>query len=273
MSPAPADWQLPAGVNRGLWGYIHNAELARRYDTDLQNSSLPRIDLEFVQQHCRPPGRLIDLGCGTGRALLPLSQAGFWVVGVDLSEEMLRLASARAEKVNATVQLLQANLVELDAIREQTFDHAICLFSTLGMISGAGNRERVLGHVYRLLRPGGCFILHVHNKWFSFWDRHGRYWLLHDCWRTLMRSHVRGDRGMPLQDSQAGLTLHHFTRREIVSMLRRAGFWLVEVRSVSLRSDGVVTCPWCFGWLRTYGYLIAAVKGGPFCLGRSRASR
>jgi hypothetical protein len=72
----PADWQLPPGVDRGLWDYLHNPDLARNYDNYLADSSLPRVDEEFVAGHCPRPGKLIDLGCGTGRLLIPFARRG-----------------------------------------------------------------------------------------------------------------------------------------------------------------------------------------------------
>jgi hypothetical protein len=65
---------------------------------------------------------------------------------------------------------------------------------------------------------------------------------------------------MPVHQGIAGLMLHLFTRREAVRLLRRAGFRLREVQPISLRPDGRVVCPGCFGWLRAYGYLLAAEK-------------
>jgi hypothetical protein len=56
------DWQLPPGVNRGLWDYAHNQPLARGYDAGLAGSSLFHLDIAFVRQHAGPPGRIVDLG-------------------------------------------------------------------------------------------------------------------------------------------------------------------------------------------------------------------
>src|SRR5262245_53325830 len=202
------DWQLPPGVNRGLWDYLHNAELAHTYDADLAGSSLLRVDLAFCEQYFDRPGRLLDLGCGTGRLLLPFARRGYWVLGVDLSEAMLKVAADKARAAGVAVNLLRANLVELDALAHGRFDYAACLFSTLGMIAGAEQRRRVVGHAFRLLRPGGKFILHVHNRWFSCWDRHGRRWLLADLFRRLWRRAAAGDRLMPAHDGLPPLTMH-----------------------------------------------------------------
>src|SRR5262245_979129 len=174
----PADWQLPPAVSRGLWDYLHDPGVARGYDAALAGSTLFDADVPFVERHCPPPGRLIDLGCGTGRLLLHLARKGRRVLGVDLSAEMLKVAREKAATEGLAVDLLRANLAELDCLRDASFDAAACLFSTLGMVAGAEQRRRVVGHAFRLLRPGGVFVLHVHNRWFNFWDPQGRRWLL-----------------------------------------------------------------------------------------------
>ncbi len=259
MKPPPPDWQLPPGVDRGLWDYLHDADLARNYDAGLAGSSLFHLDGAFVARHCPKPGRLIDLGCGTGRLLLAMAQRGCRVVGIDLSGEMLHVAAAKARAAGLPVSLLRANLARLESVADASFDYAACLFSTLGMVRGAENRRAVVGQAYRVLRPGGRFVLHVHNRWFNFWDPTGRKWLIRDWLRSWLGGEA-GDRLMPPHQGVAGLTLHLFTRREVMRLLKGAGFRIVEVRPISLRPDGRLRCPWWLGGLRAYGYLVAAER-------------
>jgi ubiquinone/menaquinone biosynthesis C-methylase UbiE len=251
--PPPPAWRMPPGVNRGLWDYLHDPAVARNYDAGLAGVSLPDVDQRFVEEHCPRPGRLLDLGCGTGRLLVPFAQRGYGVLGVDLSEEMLAVARTKSSK---GVSLLRANITELNGLRDQGFDYAACLFSTLGMVMGTENRRRVVAHAFRLLRPGGCFVLHVHNRWFNVWNASGRAWLLQNGWRQA----ERGDRVMPVHQGVAGLTLHLFTRGEARRLLTETGFRIREMRPVSLRTDGRLSWPWWFGGLRAYGYLIAAER-------------
>src|SRR5436305_11212262 len=131
--PPPADWQLPPGVNRGLWDYLHDPAIARGYDARLAGTPLLEADRRFVERHCPRPGRLLDLGCGTGRLLLPFARRGYWVLGVDLSAPMLAVAREKAVAEGVGVHLVRANLAELDALGDGGFDYAACLFSTLGM--------------------------------------------------------------------------------------------------------------------------------------------
>jgi len=255
MKPPPPDWQLPPGVRRELWDYLHDADQARTYDERLAGTPLLRADHDFVNRHCATPSRLLDLGCGTGRALVPLAQRGHRVLGVDLSEEMLKVAGTKASAAGVRTQLLKANIVELDCLADGCFDSVLCLFSTLGMVAGPEHRRRVVTHAARLLRPGGVFVLHVHNRWYNAWDRAGRRWLLRDLARSLLGRDDAGDRA-----ETGGPTLHHFTRWEAQRLLTAAGFTLAEVCPVSASEAGSLWQPSWFAWLRAYGWLIAAAK-------------
>lgn len=243
------DWRLPPGVDRGTWDYAHNSDLARGYDDALRGTPLLDIDLAFASEHFATPGRLIDLGCGTGRLLIPFAKRGFWCLGVDLSEAMLDVLGEKAAAERVSVHRLKANVVELDGIIDETFDYASCLFSTFGMIQGRAHRARMLAHVRRLLRPGGMFVLHAHNLWFR------KRWLIGSGWQALRGRAEFGDRTMRQHYGGAALTLHHFRRAEILGELRQAGFAVIECRAVG--TAGWLGLPWLLGRLRAYGYLIA----------------
>lgn len=252
---------MPPGVNRGLWDYLHDPAIARDYDASLAGSTLFAADEAFVARHCLPLGRLIDLGCGTGRLLVAFARRGCPVLGVDLSAEMLTVAREKAAAAKVRVDLLQANLTELNALASGSFDCAACLFSTLGMVVGAGARRQVIEQAYRLVRPGGRLVLHVHNRWFNGWSASGRRWLAGNLFDALLGRAAVGDRVMPAHRGIAGLQLHLFTRREAIRLLRGAGFRIVEVQPVGLGTGGVLHWPRWFGGLRAYGFLLAAERG------------
>ncbi len=122
----------------------------------------------------RRPGRLLDLGCGTGRLLLAMAQRGWWTLGVDLSPEMLRVAADKA--VSARVVIHRAAPGQHRRTGLSLADGEFRLLSPVCSARSAWcwdeqQRRRVVGHAFRVLRPGGRFILHVHNRWFNVWDR------------------------------------------------------------------------------------------------------
>jgi SAM-dependent methyltransferase len=230
------DWQLPPGVDRGLWDYLHSGDMVRGYDAQLADAPLTRADVAFCESMFPTPGRLLDLGCGTGRLCAHFAAKGFVCVGVDLSDEMLTKARENAP----TATFVNANLVDLAGLPDRSFDYAACLFSTLGMVRGADNRAAALRSAQRVLKPGGKFVLHVHNRW-----HRGLGWrrLLGQGVRTALGRADAGDVTMPQAYGGAPLTLHHFACREVERLLTAAGFGVTRVEPVPPRG---------------YGYLFAA---------------
>jgi SAM-dependent methyltransferase len=243
------DWQLPPGVDRGLWDYLHSGEMVRGYDGQMSASPLARADVAFCERAFPTPGRLLDLGCGTGRLCLHCAAKGYECVGVDLSDEMLAKAQENSAAAGGRVEWVRANLVDLAELPDASFDYAACLFSTLGMVRGAENRAKVLANAFRLLKPGGRFVLHAHNRFFRGL---GLRRLAGQFLRMLVERPSAGDVTMPQAYGGAPLTLHHFTRWEMVNRLWEAGFRTLA--GVALGMDGKPA-----GWpttIRAYGWLI-----------------
>ena len=88
------------------------------------------------------------------------------------------------------------------------------------MVRGAENRAKVIANAFRLLKPGGRFVLHAHNRFFRGlgWKR-----VLGQRVKTLLGRADAGDITMPQAYGGAPLTLHHFTRRGGDGMLENGG--------------------------------------------------
>jgi SAM-dependent methyltransferase len=257
--PTPADWQLPPGVSREVWVHLQDSTAARRYDESLTGTPLLELDQDFVTRRHRP-GRVLDLGCGTGRLAIPLARLGHAVTGVDLSQPMLQIARGKAASAGVRLDLVRANIVELECLGDSQFDNALIMFSTLGMVAGDAARRRVIEHTFRLLRPGGMLNLHVHSCWHHLWTRMGRRWLIRDLGRRLAGRSTAGDWHMAHHGGLAGWTMHLFTRGEAIGLVCAAGFRVVEVLPAGLRPDGRLRFPWLIPGMRAYGFLIAAQK-------------
>ena len=248
-------WQLPQGVPRGVWEYAQAEHVAREYDLDLADHPLFDFDEEVLNKYLTKPGTVVDFGCGTGRASIPLARRGFQVVAVDISPAMLELVGQKAAKEGLSIERVQANLVELDCLADGVADCGVCLFSTLGMIRGRDNRQRMLGHARRIIKPGGTFILHAHNIWHNFWNPLGRRWIVRHLWQAARRPDVElGDkffdyRGIPQ------VFVHAFPRRELTRALRLAGFRLKELITLDVTGDRALRYPSLFGRFRAYGWI------------------
>ena len=258
----PPSWMLPAGVDAPLWRYAHTPRLADEEDDYFSGHPLFRADARALDERFVEPGPLVDLGCGAGRHAVRFAARGFPVTAVDLSAAMLATVRAKAGAEGVPVACVQANLCRLGCFPNATFDYALSMFSTLGMIRGAAERRKAVAEAFRVLRPGGRLALHAHNRWLNLRDRQGRRWLLGELGRRLAgRAADLGDRRMTYR-GVAGMGVHLFTWRELAGDLRAAGFRIDEVLPIDAVHARAIRWPWLARDLRAGGWLVFARKPG-----------
>lgn len=139
------------------------SEIAHRYDRANHILSLnhDRAWRRELVRHAAPqPGeRLLDLCTGTGDVVIEFARAcpDIQIVGLDLSEEMLRIARDKFTQLglNQRVQLVHGNALELP-FAESSFEIATIAFG----LRNLPDRAQGLREIYRVLSQGGrVFIL------------------------------------------------------------------------------------------------------------------
>jgi SAM-dependent methyltransferase len=147
------------------WG---DDELAPLYDAFPFEEDLPLyLDLATAEG-----GRVLELGCGTGRVALPLLQAGHHVTGIDLSSAMLSILQRKLEAAGPEVQS-RATLRETDMRDFQLdaqFDLAIVAVKSFAYLLERADQQRTLCAVLAHLRPGGLLaldLLHPSPAWLA----------------------------------------------------------------------------------------------------------
>ena len=131
---------------------------ARFYDADYRDYD---DDLAAILQLAEEGGGpVLELGCGTGRVLVPLAAAGHRVTGVDLSPALLARASAKieAEGVQARVTLVQAALPGA-RLAVHDFALAVCTSNTLMHFASPQAQLGLLRFAADHLRDGGVLFL------------------------------------------------------------------------------------------------------------------
>lgn len=107
-------------------------------------------------------GRALDLGCGTGNYTIEPYKKGFDVIGVDLSQEMLKIAKVKIPNV----LFIRADAYNLP-FKKEVFD----LVLSVTMFEFIHEPEKVLNEIYRVLKPGGEVVIGTMNGrslWFIF---------------------------------------------------------------------------------------------------------
>jgi len=107
------------------------------------------------------PRTAVDLACGTGSVTLLLAQMGLQVTGVDMSEEMLMVASQKAQELENMPRFVCQRLERLYLPR--AVDLAVCALDSLDYIVEPENCREAIRRVYKALNPGGIFIFDVNT--------------------------------------------------------------------------------------------------------------
>ena len=121
-------------------------------------------DIPFYVQLAMERGhRVLELGCGTGRVTLALSEAGLQVIGLDLSTGMLSEASAKlarcSAETQARVQFVQADMTDFRL--DGSFDAVLIPARAFAFLLTVDLQKACLARVFEQLRPGGLLSVHL----------------------------------------------------------------------------------------------------------------
>lgn len=115
----------------------------------------------IIQKSNKDILHIVDLGCGTGEVTLRLAEAGFNLTGVDLSTEMLALASDKAHRLGKKVTWLQQDIRELAGFESVELMISYC--DVLNYITTKSDVSSVFERVFQSLGADGLFIFDVHS--------------------------------------------------------------------------------------------------------------
>ena len=128
---------------------------------DIHHSRHPE-DVDFWRQLAeRQGGPILELGCGTGRVLLPLAGAGHSIFGLDRNYAMLaRLKDNLTPEPASRILIMQADLTSFQLAKQFALIFLACnTFSALP----DRDRMRCLENAAMHLAPAGLFVASVPN--------------------------------------------------------------------------------------------------------------
>jgi SAM-dependent methyltransferase len=187
--------------------------------------------------------KVLDVGCGYGRACFFLRENHFSVTGVDIDRVQIRraLEEAKPRGTNGEMGFLIDDARYL-CFSDSSFD-AVTMLALLTLVAKS-DRPKIMSEVWRVLKPSG----------YVFVEEFGRTWknpVYTKRYRDDLK--VTGEMGTITVRDESGKILHfghHFTRRELLALLK--GFNIVSLE------EGMFTSYYHRNWVN--GYMILAQK-------------
>ena len=213
--------------------YIHDTAFG-----DFARNAAPGL-IEILRQAGTTTGLVVDLGCGSGIWTRELVDAGYDVLGIDISAAMIEIARRRVPQAEfQTASLLKVTLPHCDAVTSlgECFNY---LFDKNNSIS---EMRRLFRRIYAALKPGGLLIFDIaepgRGKGPRQKHRQGPDWAVlvevdEDSRSNRLTRRITSFRrvGARYRRDEEVHRLRLYTRSEIAKELRNAGFRVRTVRA------------------------------------------
>lgn len=155
-------------------------------------------------------GKILDLGCGSGRNLVKNDRIEYY--GVDFSAEMLKFAEENTKKKKINAVFFKSFIEELPF--EDNFFDAAVFISTLHCTEGEKNRKKTLKELYRVMKKGAEAII-------SVWDKE----------KSKRFEKIPAKEGFVTwkkEDGNFQRYYYFYDREELEALLKKTGFKILE---------------------------------------------
>lgn len=172
-------------------------------------------DIPFVVEFLKDKkGKIIDLGCGTGRNMFANKNLKYY--GVDFSKGQVTKAKkdAKAKGIDAKFFVGDASSLNKKIFKTKMFDAGLFI-ATLHCIEGKENREKAIKEFYRVLKPKAKGIISVWNsedKRFNCVNNKGDIYM---AWRENKIPYMR--------------YYYLYTKKEFLDLVKKTGFKVVKI--------------------------------------------
>ena len=218
--------------------------LAAAYDgltTDVNYRGILAFFQIILRNNGKTPERVLDLACGTGSMSVLLAEAGYQVLGADISEEMLTVAAQKAAALEAAPPFFICQPMQRLRLPYRV-DAVCCFLDSLNYVTEPEDCRKAFSRVYDALEDGGVFFFDI-NTPFKLRGLDGQVFLdeNEDSYCVWRAEYDRGERicyyGIDLFRRKGKLWERSFEQHceyayepeELILWLREAGFGRIEL--------------------------------------------
>jgi ubiquinone/menaquinone biosynthesis C-methylase UbiE len=137
-------------------------EISKFWDEIADANSTERQTV-FVMKNIERGSILLDLCCGSGRHSVQLSKKGYVVVGLDISNRLLRIAKSKASEAKLDLQLVRADM-RFVPFKSEAFNGIISLDASFGYLPSYSEDIQSLNEVCRILKNKSVFLIDIFNR-------------------------------------------------------------------------------------------------------------
>lgn len=120
------------------------------------------MTVDFIAGKAKAHSAILDLGCGTGNHALALAALGHRITGIDLDEQMIRLAREKAGDLECSFKVGDMrHLKELN--RRDSYDLVYSLGNSLAHLPEREDAAMLIAECHSVLKPGGVLIVQIVN--------------------------------------------------------------------------------------------------------------
>jgi ubiquinone/menaquinone biosynthesis C-methylase UbiE len=162
--------------------------------------------IDWIEKRLRQNSRVLDVGCGNGKTLVPLAKKKYDVVGLDVSWSALKILEETLKKLGIYANLVLGDMTTFP-FHDGCFDAVVCNYVLTHLLDE--DRVKGINEIRRVLKNNGFLFIEV----FSTDDfRYGK------GEKIGKNSFLRKD----------GIIYHYFTHDEIKNLLK--DFQILELK-------------------------------------------
>jgi ubiquinone/menaquinone biosynthesis C-methylase UbiE len=119
------------------------------------NTSLNHIEIEEIGDEVKGK-KLLHLQCHFGMDTLSFARMGADVIGIDISDESIKVAIELSEELSLPAKFYRSNVYEIDKVLDEKFD---IIYTAYGAINWLDDLDKWANIISRYLKPDGIFYM------------------------------------------------------------------------------------------------------------------